>query len=127
MEHKIFFLDYFCIFHRLDFLLSALPVPCSNTCRCHYIWEHEANVFNCSNTNITSLTQLQIPYKTTWLIAKFNNIPHLDWSVHLSHIEHFDLQNSSVRYIAEDFFSKIKTMNTTKFLNLANNDLKAFP
>ena len=115
------------IFYKSDVLLSALPLPCSNNCRCHYMWEQEANVFNCSDTNITSLAQLQIPNETTWFIAKSNHIPHLDWSENLHYIQHFDLQNSSIRYITDDFISKIKTMNRIKFLNLARNNLKTFP
>ena len=47
--------------------------------------------------------------------------------MNLNYIQHFDLYNSSIRYITDDFISKIKTMNRTKFLNLARNNLKTFP
>ena len=62
-----------------------------------------------------------------WLVAKSNHIPYLQWSENLDSIQHFDLQNSDVRFITDDFFSKIKSVNRTKFINLANNDLKVFP
>ena len=77
--------------------------------------------------NVTSLTDLRIPNETMWLVAKFNNISYLQWSENLDSIQYFDLQNSGVRHITDDFFSKIKSINKTKFLNLVNNDLKAFP
>ena len=86
-----------------------------------------ANVLNCSQTNITSLGQLWIPNETMWLIAISNNISYLRWTENLHTIQHFDLQNSGVHHITDDFFSKIKSMNKAKFINLANNDLKAFP
>ena len=62
-----------------------------------------------------------------WLVAKSNHIPYLQWSENLNAIQHFDLQNSGVRFITDDFFSKIKSVNRTKFINLANNGLKVFP
>ena len=62
-----------------------------------------------------------------WLVAQSNNIPYLQWSENLDAIQHFDLQNSCILQVADDFFSKIKTMNKTVFQNLASNDLKAFP
>ena len=86
-----------------------------------------ANVLNCSHTNVTSLTELRILNETMWLIAKSNNISYLQWSENLDKIQHFDLQNSGVRQITDDFFSKIKSLNKTKFINLASNELKAFP
>ena len=82
---------------------------------------------NCSRTNVTSLTELRIPNETMWLVVKSNHIPRLDWSKNLSHIEHFDLQNSSIQHVTDEFFSKIKTTKKTKFLNLANNKLKWLP
>ena len=62
-----------------------------------------------------------------WLVAKYNDISFLQWSENLDRIQHFDLQNSSVHHITNDFFSEIKSINETKFINLAENDLKAFP
>ena len=103
------------------------PLRCSNNCWCHYIFQQNVNVLNCSRTNITSLAELRIPNETLWLVAKSNVLSCLEWSENLDTIQHFDFQNSSVHHITNDFFSKIKTINKTKFLNLANNDLKAFP
>ena len=71
--------------------------------------------------------ELRIPNETMWLVAISNHIPRLDWSKNLSHIEHFDLQNSNIQYITDEFFSKIQTMKKAKFLNLAKNNLKTFP
>ena len=51
----------------------------------------------------------------------------MQWSENLDTIQHFDLQHSGVRHITDDFFSKIKPMKKTTFLNLAKNDLKVFP
>ena len=107
--------------------LSGSPLQCSKNCWCHYFFEKRANVFNCSQINITSLTELPIPNGTMWLVAQSTDIPRLDWSKKLSHIQHFDLRNSSVRSITNNFFSKIQTAKKAKFLNLANNDLKTFP
>ena len=109
------------------FQLSASPLQCSNICWCHYFFKEKANVLNCSHTNITSLVHLLIPNETEWLIAKYNHIPNLQWSDNLDTIQHFDWQNSGVRNITDDFFSKIKSTNKTKFINLINNDLKSFP
>ena len=82
---------------------------------------------NCSQTNPTSLTELRIPNETMWLIARSNDIPRLQWSKSLEAIQHFDFQNSSVRFVIDEFFSKIQTVKKAKFLNLANNNLKVFP
>ena len=112
---------------QILFQFSASPLHCSNNCWCHYFFEEKANVLDCSQTNITSLAELRIPNETMWLVAKSNDIPNLQWSENLDTIEHFDLQNSGVRQITDDFFSKIKSINKTKFLNLENNNLKAFP
>ena len=76
---------------------------------------------------MTSLTELQIPNETMWLVAKSNSIPYLQWSGNLDVIQHLDLQNSSVVNIADDFFLKITAIKKTSFLNLANNNLKTFP
>ena len=84
-------------------------------------------MLNCSQTNLTSLTQLHIPNETMWFVAKSTDISNLEWSENLDSIQHLNLQNSSVRHITDDFFSKMKSTNKTKFLNLANNDLKSFP
>ena len=78
----------------LSFLLSASPLQCSNNCWCHYFFEEKANVLNCSQTNIRSLTELRIPNETMWLIAKSNHIPNMEWSENLDTIQHFDLQHS---------------------------------
>ena len=112
---------------KILFQLSASPLQCSNNCWCHYFFQEKANVLNCSHTNVTSFTHLPIPNETMWLIAKYNHIPYLQWSENLDSIQHFDLQNSGVHHITDDFFSKIKSINKTKFINLVNNDLKAFP
>ena len=102
-------------------------MSCSNDCWCHYFFEKRANVLNCSQTNITSLTELRIPNETMWLVAKSSDIPYLHWSENLATIQHFDLQYSGVFNIADDFFSEITPMKKTTFLNLANNYLKKFP
>ena len=114
-------------FTKYKFSLSATPLLCAEICWCHYFFEQEANVLNCSQTNVTSLTKLRIPNETMWLVAKSNDITSLQWSGTLKAIEHFDLQNSSIQYIIDNFFSKIQTMKKAKFLNLANNNLKVFP
>ena len=62
-----------------------------------------------------------------WLVAKSSHIPYLQWSNKLDAIQHFDLQNSGIRNITAKFFSQMKTMTKTAFLNLADNNLKAFP
>ena len=62
-----------------------------------------------------------------WLVARSNHIPRLDWSKNLTPIQHFDLQNSSVRHVTDNFFSKIQSVKEVNFLNLANNNLKALP
>ena len=114
-------------YYKVTFLLSGLPLQCSDNCWCHYFFGEKANVLNCSLANITSLTQLQIPNKTMWLVAKYNHIPNLQWSDNLKTIQHIDLQNSSVQRITDDFFSKIKSIKEIAFLNFANNYLSVFP
>ena len=111
----------------LQFPFSASPLQCSSDCRCHYFFEEDANVFDCSQTNLTSLTQLPIPNETMWLVVKSSDIPYLQWSKNLAAIQHFDLQDSGVFHVADDFFSKITATKKTTFLNLANNYLKSFP
>ena len=102
-------------------------MQCSDNCWCHYFFKEKANVLNCSHTNITSLTQLPIPNETMWLVAKCNHITNLQWSENLDSIQHLDLGNSGVRNITDYFFSKIKSVEKTTFLNLSNNYLKSFP
>ena len=109
------------------FPLLASPFQCWNNCWCHFIFEEEANVLNCSQTNITSLTELRIPNETMWLVAKYNHIPHLQWWQNLAPIQHFDLENSSVRQINDDFFTKFTAFKKKTFLDLTNNDLRTVP
>ena len=71
--------------------------------------------------------ELVVPNGTMWLVAKSNHLPNLQWSESLKTIQHFDLQDSCVFNVADDFFSKIKALKKTIFLNLANNYLKSFP
>ena len=104
-----------------------MPLSCSEICWCHYFFEEAANILNCSETNITSLTELRIPNGTMWLVATSNHITSLQWSAYLSHIQYFDLHNSSVCHVTDDFFSKIQTVKKANFLNLANNNLRSFP
>ena len=115
------------LFQFAVLFFSASPLQCSNSCWCHYFFEEKANVLNCSDTNMTSLRELPIPNETMWLVGRSNHIPRLVWSKNLSQIQHFDLQNSSMGYITDKFFSKIQTARKAKFLNLAKNILKAFP
>ena len=84
-------------------------------------------MLNCSQTSITSLTELRIPNETMWLIARSNQMPNLQWSKSLNVIQHFDFQNSSVRQISNDFFTEITAVKKISYLNLANNYLKSFP
>ena len=107
--------------------LSASPEQCSNYCSCYYFFEEMANIFDCSQTNITSLTELRIPNETMWLVARSSDIPYLQWTENLDDIQHLDLQDSGVFNVANDFFSEIAATKKTTFLNLANNYLKTFP
>ena len=62
-----------------------------------------------------------------WLVAKSNHITNLQWSENLKTIQHIDLQKSHVLHISDDFFSKIKSIKKTTFLNLENNYINSFP
>ena len=68
-----------------------------------------------------------MPNETMWLVVRSNHIPYLQWLESLQDIEHFDLQNSSVYHINDEFLSKITAIKKAKFLNLANNKLKTLP
>ena len=62
-----------------------------------------------------------------WLVTKSNDIPYVQWSENLAVIQHFDLQDSGVFNIADNYFSEIAITKRTTYLNLANNNLKTFP
>ena len=106
------------------FLIAAWPVPCSNDCQCHYFFEEEANVLNCSRTNLTSLTEVQILNNTMWFVARSNNISTLQWTESFKNITLFDFQNSSIQEIDTEFFIHIQT---SSYVNFASNKLQSFP
>ena len=60
------------------------------------------------------------------MIAKDNDVDHLQWSDNLLEIEHLNLENSHVHSISTDFSSQIKTLGKITVLNLAKNKLKSF-
>ena len=101
------------------------PVNCSNVCTCYYLQKEKANVLNCSNVNFESLNALEIPEDTTWIIANFNNIPHLCSGSDIPSVRHIDFQSSGIVSICDEFFETIKKRNV-KYLNLAWNEITKF-
>ena len=116
--------------HNLTFLrhllFIAAPRRCSVICRCHNNSQLKANILNCSNTRITSLSDLYVPSETNWLISKNNKIKDLQWSDNLRGMTHIDLANSSIDSIGPNFFPKIVNLTKLSYLNLTHNKLKVF-
>ena len=110
----------------LHLFITALPVNCSRGCDCYYTFEERASILDCSNMGITNLDDLSVPNETTWLVAKDNDIAHLQWSDNLQRIEHIDIENSSIYSISTDFISNLKTPKKARFLNLSDNKLRGF-
>ena len=117
-------------FITLLFFIAAQPISCSVSCSCYYKFEQMASILNCSNSEMTSLSDLLVPNETSWLIAKDSNIKHLQWSDesrrNLNQMEYINLANSSISSIDPNFFSKLATLENIRYINLANNKLKGF-
>ena len=111
-------------------LFITVPVRCSVSCRCRKGSQQNTNVFDCSNTEITSLSDIFVPKDTNWLVAKDNKINRVEWfnesSRNLYQIEHINLANSSIKSIEPNFFSKLSNLTKLRYLNLADNKLKGF-
>ena len=118
------------IFITLLLFIAAQPISCSVNCSCYYKFEQTASVLDCSNSEMTSLSDLLVPDETSWLIAKDSKIDHLQWSEesrrNLNQMEHINLANSSIYSISPNFFSKLATLENIRHINLANNELKGF-
>ena len=106
--------------------IAALPISCSGDCSCYRRFRQTASVLDCSNSGITSLSDISVPNETTWLIAKNNKIDHLQFSRKLNQIEHINFANSSISSIGQNFFSKLATVGKVRYLNLAGNKLNCF-
>ena len=106
--------------------IAALPISCSGDCSCYRRFGQTANVLDCSNLGMTSLSDISVPNETTWLIAKNNKIDHLQFSRKLNQMEHINFANSNISSIGQNFFSKLATVGKVRYLNLAGNKLKGF-
>ena len=95
-------------------------------CSCYRKFEQTPNVLDCSNSGMTSLSDILVPNETTWFVAKINQIDHLQFSRNLHQMEHINLANSSISSIRQNFFSKLATLGKVRYLNLADNKLKHF-
>ena len=118
--------------YSFTFLLfvTVPPVSCSQSCRCYSNSQQEASILNCSNTELTSLSDIFVPKETDWFVAKDSKINHLEWfdesSRNLHQIEHINLANSSINSISSNFFSKLANLTKTRYLNVADNKLRGF-
>ena len=68
---------------------------------------------------------MEIPEDTTWIIANFNNIPHLCSGSDIQSVQHIDFQSSGIVSICDEFFETTKKRNV-KYLNLAWNKITKF-
>ena len=88
------------------------------------------NVLDCSNKEMTSLSDILVPNETTWLVVKNNKIDHLQWSdesiENLHEMKYINFSNSSISSIGPNFFSKLATLANVHYLNLGGNKLKSF-
>ena len=75
---------------------------------------------------MTSLSDILVPNETTWLVAKNNEIGHLQFSEKLNEVKHINFANSSIFSNDPNFFSKLSTSGKVHYLNLAGNKLKSF-
>ena len=103
----------------------VLPVNCSNVCNCYYLQTEKVNVLNCSNANFDSLSALEIPEDTTWIIAHSNSIRHLCSGSDIPNVQHIDFQSSGIVSICDGFFKSINKTNVTH-LNLSWNSITKF-
>ena len=110
--------------------ITVPPISCSQSCRCRDNSQLRANVIDCSKSRMRSLSELWIPNKAHWLVAKDNKIDNLRWSEEYSRklpeVEHIDLANSSIESLELHFFSKLANLSRVRYLNLAGNELKGF-
>ena len=95
-------------------------------CSCYRKFEQTPNVLDCSNSGITSLSDILVPNETSWLIARNNKIDHLQFIRNLNQMEHINLANSSISSVGQNVFSKLATSGKVRYLNLADNKLKSF-
>ena len=99
-------------------------------CSCYRKFEQTPSVLDCSNSGMTSLSDILVPNETSWLVAKDSKIEHLQWSEesrrNLQQMKYINFANSSISSIDPNFFLKLSTLGKIRYLNLADNKLKSF-
>ena len=107
------------------FSFSVVPKNCLFGCTCYYSLVDKANIFNCSNANLTHLPERASDH-TNWLIASRNNLKKVfEVKQYMKEIIHLDLRDSKVTEISNDVVDIV--LQNVKYLNVANNSLRQLP
>ena len=116
---------------KVIFLFSAFPLQCYNpagvSCFCHYDLEHRANIYNCSSTNLNTLSQY-VPNYTDWVCFENNKIQNLRGNAqYMTKIEFLNLKNNMISSLPDSFILTLNQSTKLKWLNLGDNELVNFP
>ncbi len=106
----------------------ATPLPCLEHCTCQYNQKNEANIFNCSGPQRTTLPR-SFPRYTNWIEITESNIrqlcgnyPYLQREA--VNVTRLNLKRSKIRNICDNTLLSLFSSNI-KWLNLAQNKLKS--
>ncbi len=113
---------------QLFVCLSVSPEPCLHNCSCYYSLEHQANIYNCSSMNLTTLPPSVQP-GTNWLAVPSNNLTSLCMQrEYLSNLKYMDFSSNSISKICDSFLQTLKQSDQSQItLNLSNNNFTSLP
>ena len=128
MGQNLHIFSFFHILSLFPVFLTVVPLRCICKCRCHYDYQLNYNVYNCSSTDIASLPEpSNLTEITDVLDLSRNRIPELcGKQTYLGTIAELDLSQNVVSKICEETVMIMKTGAITE-LNLSNNTITTLP
>ena len=109
----------------ISVFILVVPKECDFKCKCYYSPIDEANIFNCSNINLTHLPDTALN-GTNWLIVSGNNLNQMiEVKKYMNEIVHLDVSNNDVTDISGDVLTNV--LKKARYLNIAKNSLKQLP
>ena len=126
-EYTRFSFLYFHLFRPCS-VFSVVPLQCGYRCRCHYDYQLNYNIYNCSGTDIVTLPDpSNLTEITDVLDISKGRIPvFCGRQVYLRTVLFLDLSNNLINKVCEDTVIYIKTGSMLE-LNLANNRIITLP
>ena len=118
-------------FNLKYFGFSVVPLPCPNSvdncCFCYYDFEHRANIYNCSSTNLHALP-LSVPNYTDFVWLENNHITGVLGTIkYLNRIQFLYLRKNIIFSFPESFINALIQSKKLKWFLFAGNRLVSLP